>query len=245
MSPKDFSQNKISTILANSYGVKNTLDIAKKYNSKLIHFSSSVVYGPRRKDNKRISEEDLGMVDALSERSSYDEGKRFAETMVKNFSDVYGLDAKIIRLFRTYGPRMKLNDNQMIPDFIDNALSDKDLTVFGDQNFSSSFCYVSDVIDAVFKLIETDLTGPYNVGSDVDMPVGQVADKIIQLIESKSSVVYEKEVEFMSQLPLPDISKVVNDLGWMPVVTLEEGLKKTINDLRASKGLKTVKNINF
>ena len=122
-SPKHFNDNKIANLLANSYGVKNTLDLAVRYNAKLMHFSSSVIYGPRRAENKRITEDDLGQVDILSERGSYDEGKRFAETMVKNYRDAYKVDAKIIRLFRIYGPRMKLDEGNVMPDFISTLLA--------------------------------------------------------------------------------------------------------------------------
>lgn len=241
MSPKDFEKSRIDVLLANSYGVKNALDLAKKYEAKFMQFSSSVVYGPRRDEKKRIKEEELGAVDILSARSSYDEGKRFAETMVKNYQDVYNLDAKIIRVFRVYGPRMKLDDNQMIPDFIKDALDNKDLTIFGNKDFSSSFCYVSDVIDAVIKMMETDSSGPLNIGSDMDFSLTDLAEKIIKIANSSSKVVYAEEKLFMTPLCLPDIAKAREELGWMPVVTLEKGLEKSLEDIRASKGLKGVR----
>lgn len=240
MSPKDFSQNRTAILLANSYGIKNVLDLARKYEAKFIHFSSSVVYGPRRADNPKIKEEDLGIVDMLSERSSYDEGKRFAETMVKNYKDIYNIDAKIARLFRIYGPRMKLNDDQMIPDFIRDTLDNKNLTIFGDKDFFSSFCYVSDCVDAVTKMMETDLPGPINIGSDVDVNLTDLAQKVIEIIGSKSKIIYETEKLFMTPLCLPDITKAREELDWIPVVILEKGLEKSIEDLRASKGLKGV-----
>jgi UDP-glucuronate decarboxylase len=239
-SPKNFQSNREATLLANSLAVKNVLDLALKYESKLMHFSSSVVYGPRRTLNGRIKEDDIGQVDCLSERACYDEGKRFAETYVRTYQNVHGVNAKIVRIFRTYGPRMPLNDNQMIPDFVANALDGKDLVVFGNESFSSSFCYVSDVIDAALKMMETDLIGPINVGSDVDIPISKVAQRIIDLTGSSSRVVFSSPELFMSELPLPDITRASIDLGWMPVVTLENGLKKSIDELRASKGLKTV-----
>ncbi len=240
MSPKDFSENKINTILSNSYGVINALELARKYEAKFMQFSSSVVYGPRREDKTKIKEEDLGVVDMLSERSAYDEGKRFAETIVKNYATVFQVDLKIVRLFRIYGPRMKLNDDQMIPDFVKNALDEKDLIIFGDDSFSSSFCYVSDCIDAVIKIMETDTTGPFNIGSDVDIKLVDLAKKVISLIGSNSKISYNKEKLFMTPLCLPDITKMRNELGWMPIVNLNQGLQKSIDDLRASKGLKGV-----
>lgn len=238
-SPMNFDKNIIATLDASSLVMKNVLDMAVKYSAKILHFSSSVVYGPRRNENQKISEDDIGLVDMLSERGSYDEGKRFAETMVINYKRFYNIDAKIFRLFRIYGPRMSINDGQMIPDFITNALDNKDLEIFGDQTFSSSLCYVSDVVDASTKIMATDLFGPYNLGSDVEINLTEVASKIINMIGSKSNVVYKDKMLFMTPLCLPNISKIRNELGWMPIVTLENGLKKTIDDLRASKGLKS------
>jgi UDP-glucuronate decarboxylase len=245
MSPKNFEKNRIDNLLANSYGVKNALSIARKYSAKFLHFSSAAVYGPRREENEKIREDDIGEVDFLSRRSSYDEGKRFAETMVANYSDHYNLDAKIARLFRIYGPRMKLNDEQMLPDFINNALEGKDLYIYGNKDFSSSFCYVSDVVDFCIKIMETEKQGPYNIGSDVDVNVSDVAKKIIKKLDSDSKVKYTDERIFMSQLPLPDISKAVNELGWMPIMTLDKGLERTIDDLKANKGVKRFEEIEY
>ncbi|MFH1522281.1 MAG: NAD-dependent epimerase/dehydratase family protein [Patescibacteria group bacterium] len=242
MSPKDFEKNKMATLLANSYGIKNILDLVIKYKAKFMHFSSSVVYGPRQEDNKRIKEENMGAVDMLSKRSSYDEGKRFAETLTINYRDVYNIDAKIVRLFRIYGPRMKLNDDQMVPDFIRDALDNKDLVILGDKDFSSAFCYVNDCLDGCLKMMETDFKGPINIGSDLDVNITDLAKNIIEIVGSKSNITYAKENLFMTPLRLPDISKARNELGWMPIITLEKGLNKTIDDLRANKGLKGVKN---
>lgn len=240
-SPNNFLKNRIATMDSLSIGMKNILEIALKYKSKLMHFSSSVVYGPKFYNSSRVKEEDLGHVDTISKRSSYDEGKRFSETMVRNYKDYYNLDLKIIRLFRTYGPRMKLNDGNMLPDFIDAALSGKELKIYGDKNFSTTLCYVSDVIDAATKFMETDKFGPINIGSDVEINLTKVAEKIISTINSKSKIVYYPETLFMTPLCLPDITRARNELGWMPIVILERGLEKTIDDLRASKGLKGVK----
>lgn len=242
-SPKDFENNIIDNLLANSLAIKNILDIAIKYESKLLHFSSSVIYGPRRADNLKISESDIGLVDNLSDRSSYDEGKRFAETMIFNYKKVYHLDAKIIRLFRTYGPRMKLDQGHMIPGIINNALENKDIEVLGDEKFSSSFCYVTDVIDAATRMMESDLSGPINVGSDVNINITELANKIISMLGSKSKVVYKDEILFLTPLCLPEITKARNDLGWLPIVTLNKGLEETVNDLRASKGLKNMNSL--
>ncbi len=240
MSPRDFDKNKIKILMTNAYGTKNALDIAAKYESKFMHFSSSVIYGQRGSQNKKISENDFGQVDNLSPTSCYDEGKRFAESLVINYKEKFKIDTKILRLFRTYGPRMKLNDSQMIPDFINKALDDKELVIFGDDKFSSSFCYVSDCVDAALKFMESNLSGPVNIGSDVEVSLTELAKKIITMIRSKSDVSYSKELAFMRPLLIPDIAKARNEFGWMPVVSLDKGLEKTIYELRASKGLKGV-----
>ena len=239
-SPKDFAKNKIPTILASSYGLKNLLDLAVRYQAKIMHFSSSVVYGPKSNGSERIKESEVGKVDFLSARSSYDEGKRFSETMAENYRQVYGLDAKIIRLFRVYGPRMKLNQGNLIPDFITSALENTDLVIPGDEKFSSSLCYVSDCIDGCLKLMASQINQPVNIGSDVDFNLTKICELIIKILESKSKVKYAARHLFITELCLPDITKAREELGWVPIVTLENGLKKTIEDLRASKGLKTV-----
>jgi len=238
-SPKKFEENKLATMLALSYGVKNVLDLAVKYSAKLLHFSSSVIYGPRRQTNEKISESDPGVVDILSARGCYDEGKRFAETLAENWRQVHKIDAKIMRLFRVYGPRMKLNDGNLIPDYIDSALDNKDIVIPG-ENFSSSFCYVSDCVDAAVKLINSNLNEPVNIGSDIDVRLVKLVEIIKKYLNSKSTIGFGDSQLFMTSLCLPDIALARNELGWMPVVTLEKGLEKTINDLRASKGLKSV-----
>lgn len=241
--PIHFEKNRIANLLANSYAVKNALDLAVKYEAKFMQFSSSVVYGSRDSKNRLVSEENVGTVDMLSERCSYDEGKRFAESMVKTYKDVYKIDAKIIRLFRAYGPRMPLDQGHMLPDFISNALDNKDLVIYGDGNFSSSFCYISDCLDAIFKFMQSDLFGPINIGSDQDVSVTEMANKIITMLDSKSKVVFAEPMLFMTPLKLPDTSKARDQLGWMPLVSLESGLEKTIADLRANKGIKGINRI--
>lgn len=239
MSPRYFLENRVATLLANSYVVKNLLDLAVKYNAKLLQFSSSVVYGQRKSDQPglMIKESEWGLVDQLSERSSYDEGKRFAETMVSNYRAMYNIDARIIRLFRTYGPRMQAEDGQMIPDFITNALENKDIVINGDEKFSSSFCYINDVIDVIGKFMASELPGPINVGSDVDVNLTDLVKIIIKETNSQSKISYTDRHLFITELALPDIHLAKNELGWMPVVTLENGLKKTIFDIDANKKL--------
>ncbi len=240
-SPINFDKNKLANILTLSYGTKNVMDIALKYQANVVHFSSSVVYGERPADNQKVNEEKLGQIDVNSPRASYDEGKRFSETIVSTYKDVHGLNLKIMRLFRVYGPKMKLNDGRLIPDFIFNALDNKDIEIPGDKNFSSAFCYVSDVIDAAIKLMDSESSLVVNIGSDIDINLTDLAQKIISILDSKSKIIYGTEKTFITPLCLPNISRAREELSWMPIITLEKGLEKTIYDLRASKGLKTIR----
>jgi UDP-glucuronate decarboxylase len=239
MSPRRFLENRADILLANSYAVKNLLDLAVKYQAKFLHFSSSVVYGPRHPDDLglKVKETDLGVVDQLSERGAYDEGKRFAETMVANYRSIFNIDARIVRLFRVYGPRMEHDDDQLIPDFINNALDSKDIVIYGDENFSSSFCYIDDVLDGIFKFMNSELSGPINIGSDVDIKLKDMVEMIIKETGSQSVVKHTDSRLFVSELVLPDIYLARNELSWMPIVTLENGLKKTIFDIKAHKRL--------
>jgi len=239
LSPRNFLDNRLVILEANSSVVRNLLNLAIKNESKFLHLSSSVVYGGRDANNvnHKVKEIEIGSVDVLSARSCYDEGKRFAETMVNCYREVYNLDTKIIRLFRVYGPRMSLDDDQLIPDLISAALDNKDLVISGDRNFSSSFCYIEDAIDAICKMISSDLSGPVNVGSDVDVNLTDLANIIIKETEATSQITYSEQKLFVSELLLPDIYRVKNELGWMPIVTLENGIKKTIFSLQANNRL--------
>lgn len=236
-SAKNFGDMVIETLLSNSVGMRNILDMAVKYKSKLVHISSAVVYGPRTADRMYVTESDNGQVNFLGPRACYDEGKRFAETMVITYRDFHHLDFKIARVFRTYGPNMMLNDGQMIPDFMVNALDNKPLVIYGDESFSTSLCYVDDVVQGLIKLMDSDLTGPVNFGSDLECKLVDVANTIIKKTNSKSQVVFEKPLLFMTALAIPNLSFAKKELGWFPVVTLEQGLEKSLNYIKAFKQL--------
>jgi len=238
--PLSFDKNRLNNLLANSYVVKNGLDLALKYQAKYMHFSSAVVYGGRWDDFSRVPEDKLGIVDQLSLRSSYDEGKRFAESLVKAYKDVYQVDAKIVRPFRIYGPRLPLDQGFMIPDFISQALENKDLVVYGDATFKSSFCYIDDCLSAILKFMATDEFGPLNIGSDIDINITDIAKKVIEKVGSTSKIEYTKPLLFMTSLALPDLTRAKEILGWMPMVTFNNGLDKTIADLRNQKRRKTM-----
>ncbi len=238
MSPKHFEQTRMQTLYANSVGMKNVLDLAVKYHAKALFTSTSTVYGPRPADNHALKEEEVGCVNALSSRACYDEGKRFAETCCATYRQVHNVDVKIARVFRTYGPRERLFSGEMIPDFIVNALDGKDIEIYGDETFLTSLCYVTDVVDALIKLMNTDGDlGPVNVGSDLDMPIVDVVRTILEMTGSSSRIVFQPSLMFMTPLGLPDLAKAKEKLGWMPLVRLEEGLKKIIDYTVANRQL--------
>ncbi|MCG2694437.1 NAD-dependent epimerase/dehydratase family protein [Candidatus Parcubacteria bacterium] len=237
-SAKNFEKYKIDTLDANTSGMKNIMEMVLKYKSKFVHLSSSVVYGGREKNEGSVVEATEGIVDHLSPRACYDEGKRFVETMVATYHQVYKTDYKIARLFRVYGPRQRLFDGEMIIDFIVSAAQNQNLEIYGNESFKTSMIYVSDVVDALEKMLDapTDL-GPVNIGSDVDIKLADVAKKIIELTGSSSKIVYKKELPFITELALPSIKKIKDELGWLPLVRLEDGLKKTIDYTLAHKEL--------
>lgn len=237
-SPKKFEQYKMQTLLANSIVMKNVLDLAVRYKASVVHGSSSVVYGNRPIDGHLFREDEFGGGDILSPRACYDEGKRFSESMCATYAQVHQLNIKIARIFRTYGPRMPLFDAQLIPDFITNALDGKPLEIYGDETFQTSLLFVDDLVDGLIKLMMTpgDL-GPVNFGSDVDIPLLEVAQRIIEMTGSRSQVAFKPALLFLTQLGLPSLVKAKEKLGWIPLMTLENGLKRTIAYTMANKSL--------
>jgi UDP-glucuronate decarboxylase len=236
-SPKNFNDLRVKTLRANSLGTINVLELALEYKAKFLLTSSMVVYGPRFPDAPVFSEEYQGYVNFVGPRGCYDEGKRFAETAVVTYRDTYNLDAKIARIFRTYGPRLSLFDGHMIPDFVLQALNNKPMVVYGDEQFSTSLCYVSDVIEGLLKLMKSGEAGPVNFGNEQEYRMGEIAEKIKQMIGSSSAVVHKDPLLFMTPLGLPDITLAKNKLGWYPLVPLEEGLVRTIEYIRANQNV--------
>lgn len=237
-SPKKFDQYRMQTLYANSLGIKHALDLAVRYRSKVVFASSAVIYGPRPADAHVFVETEFGTSDLLSPRACYDEGKRFAESCCTTYKNVHGIDVRIARIFRTYGPRMPLYDGQMISDFITDALDGKDLELYGDETFRTSFVYVSDVVDGMIKLMNAapDVQ-VVNIGSDVDVPLIDVAQRIIEMTGSTSKITFKPPLLFMSQLGLPSMTKSKDTLGWIPLVTLDDGLKRTIEYTMSHKSL--------
>ncbi len=237
---KKFENLKIHSLWANSKAMLNTLDLAVKYKARYVFTSSSVVYGQAIKERQLFSEDHEGIVNHLSPRACYDEGKRFAETCVETYRQVYNIDAKIARIFTTYGPRMKLDDGLLIPDFILNALDGKDLVIYGDEDMEQSICYISDIIDGLIRLMKAGReVSIINLGSDIPLKMIDVANKIIQMTNSNSRIIFEDELLFLTKKGIPDLSLAKDKLNWLPLVRLEEGLQKTIDYTIANKELLT------
>lgn len=236
-SAKNFDKLKIHTLYANSIGVINVLELARNYQAKFLFTSSSVVYGPRKKDNPFVKENDLGLVNFIGPRSCYDEGKRFAETIITNYRDAYNMDVKIARVFRTYGPREALFDGQMVPDFVLQALNNKPLVIYGEEDFSTSLCFIDDMIQGMIKLMDSKEKIPINLGYPEEYRLADLAQKIIEKTNSQSKVEFRGALPFTSPLGLPDISLARERLGWFPVTRLEDGLKELIDYVKANKML--------
>jgi len=235
-SPKDFEKLKMKSLTANSAAMLNTLDLATKHHAKYVFASSSVVYGEAKKEKVSFRETDQGVVDHLTPRACYDEGKRFAETCVETYRQVHGLDAKIARIFTTYGARMRLFQGLLIPDFIVSALEGKDLVIYGDENLSTSLCYISDVVTGLIQLMAAEPeVKVVNLGGEEIYRFKEVAEKIISLTNSSSRVVFEAPLLFLSRKGAADLTYVKDVLGWMPLTRLEDGLEKTIEYVTANK----------
>ena len=236
---KNFDQFKIQTLLSNSLGNHHVLELAKKYRARVLLASSSVVYGERADKTALVQETDMGLVNHLTPRACYDEGKRFSETMFETYRQVHGLDIRIARIFRTYGPRMPLFDGQLIPDFVLNALDGSDLVMNGGLDFSTSLAFVTDVIDGITRIMGApEYPGPVNLGSDVNLKLVDVAQMIIDMTESSSKIVEGESFAFLSELALPRIDRA-KELGWFPLVRLEDGLRRTVEYMKANRLLLT------
>ncbi len=237
---KGFEEFRIPTLLTNSIGTRNMLDVAVKYKAKFLLASSAVVYGNRSAEKSMFAEEDLGVVNHLTPRAPYNEGKRFAETMVATYAEVHSLDAKIARIFRTFGPRMPLFQGHQIPDFVLAALENKPLVIAGDAATTTALVYVSDVVDGLIRCMRADASvRVVNIGSDHELPMRDVAATMITLAESTSEIVYETAPPFLTQMGLPNLTKARELLHWIPLMRLEDGLSKTIDYVRANKLLLT------
>lgn len=237
-SAKKFDHLRMQTLLTNAVGTRNVLDMAVKYKARVLQASTSVVYGSRAPGGERVREDEIGLCNQASPRACYDEGKRFAETAFFTYAAVHGLDARIARVFRTYGPRERLNDGEMVPDFVLDALEGRDLVIYGDEGFKTSLLYVTDLVDGIVRLMRASKNpGPVNFGGDEELRLADVARTLAGMTGSDSKIVFEPPLLFMTQQGLADTRKAVDELGWIPLVRLEDGLKKTVEYTMAAKGL--------
>lgn len=227
-SPIDYLQLPIQTLKVGSLGTHKTLGLAKEKSARYLLASTSEVYGdplihPQKEDY-------WGNVNPIGSRGVYDEAKRFAEAIVMAYHRYHHLDTRIVRIFNTYGPRMRLNDGRAIPNFITQALENKPLTVFGDGSQTRSVCYVDDLIDGIFRLLLSDETEPVNIGNPDELTMLALAREIIEITGSKSEIEFRPLPEDDPKVRQPDISKAKSLLGWEPKVSRRKGLEKTIKD---------------
>ncbi|MBI4426496.1 MAG: GDP-mannose 4,6-dehydratase [Candidatus Kerfeldbacteria bacterium] len=235
-SPKDYNAAPIETLLANSFGTKHVLDLAVKYRAKFLHVSTSAMYGEPLEDTP-FPENYWGYVDPIGPRSAYYEGKRFAESLVVNYRKKYHLDGKIVRMFNTYGPRMRLTDGRMIPDFVKSALANEPLVMYGTPDDRSTYCYISDMIEGLLRMMQSSEAGPLNLGNPEPHRIVDVAQAIIKLTNSRATVRYEPHLPYTAKQGIPNIRLAKEKLGWFPVVPLADGLQRTVDYMRGSRAL--------
>jgi dTDP-glucose 4,6-dehydratase len=226
-SPKDYLEHPIETLDVGSVGTRQMLEIARKKNSTFLLTSTSESYGDPQVHPQ--VETYWGNVNPVGPRSCYDESKRFAEAMTMAYHRKFGVRTNIARIFNTYGPRMKLNDGRIVPAFVDQALRGAPMSVFGDGKQTRSFCYVSDLVDGLYRLMQSDERYPVNLGNPREMTVLEFAENIRHLTGDTVPVQYFPLPEDDPKQRKPDITKAQRILGWNPGVTLEDGLKLTLD----------------
>ena len=227
-SPIHYQNDPVQTIKTCVNGAINMLDLARKNNSKIIQASTSEIYGDPEVHPQRESYR--GAVSIDGPRACYDEGKRCAETIFWDYRRQHNVDVKVIRIFNTYGPRMQKNDGRVVSNFVVQALTNKDLTVYGDGSQTRSFCFVNDLVEGIFLMMNKEkFPGPVNLGNPVEISMNDLANEIIQLVGSRSKIVYKDLPTDDPKQRCPDISIAQEKLGWQPKFDRIEGLKKTIN----------------
>jgi dTDP-glucose 4,6-dehydratase len=229
-SPVDYLELPIQTLKVGSLGTHKALGLAKEKGARFLLTSTSEIYGdplvhPQREDY-------WGNVNTIGPRGCYDESKRFAEALVMAYHRQHGIDTKIVRIFNTYGPRMRLNDGRVVPAFVSQALKNKPLNVFGKGQQTRSFCYCSDLIEGIYRLMTSRVNDPVNIGNPVEMTVLEFAREIIRATGSRSKIVFRPLPQDDPKQRRPDIGRAKSRLGWEPRVALSEGLVKTIEYFR-------------
>jgi dTDP-glucose 4,6-dehydratase len=234
-SPIDYLRVPIQTLKVGSLGTHNSLGLAKAKRARFLLASTSEVYGdplvhPQREDY-------WGNVNPIGPRGVYDEAKRFAEAITMAYHRAHGLETRIVRIFNTYGERMRLDDGRAIPAFFTQALRGEDVTVFGDGSQTRSLCYVSDLVDGIFRLMSSDVSDPVNIGNPYELTIRQLAEKVIALTGSRSRIVTRPLPIDDPKVRQPDITRARTLLSWEPRVTLDEGLPRTLEYFKKKLGL--------
>ncbi|MDH3743524.1 MAG: SDR family oxidoreductase [Acidobacteriota bacterium] len=236
-SPIDYLELPIQTLKVGSLGTHNTLGLAKAKGARYFLASTSEVYGDPLIHPQ--PESYWGNVNPVGPRGVYDEAKRFGEAMVMAYHRYHGLETRIVRIFNTYGPRMRPRDGRVVPAFIDQALAGQDLTVFGDGSQTRSFCYVDDLVEGIYRLLTSDINEPVNIGNPAEMTILQFANAILELIESPSEIAFRELPVDDPKTRQPDITRARELLGWEPKVPLEKGLSATIEYFRELRTVST------
>jgi dTDP-glucose 4,6-dehydratase len=233
-SPIDYLELPIPTLKVGALGTHKALGLAKEKGARFVLASTSEVYGDPLEHPQK--ETYWGNVNPIGPRGVYDEAKRFAEAMTVAYHRFHGLDAKIVRIFNTYGPRMRVNDGRAVPAFASQALRNEDVTIFGDGSQTRSFTYITDLVDGIIKLMLSPENNPVNIGNPTEMTIKQIAETIIRMTGSKSQIVYRPLPTDDPKQRRPDITRARTLLNWEPKVALEEGLVTTIDYFRTKIG---------
>lgn len=230
-SPIDYALLKIQTLKVGSLGTHNALGLAKAKGATFLLASTSEVYGDPLEHPQR--ETYWGNVNPVGPRGVYDEAKRFAEAMTMAYHRCHNIDTKIVRIFNTYGPRMRKHDGRALPTFISQALANEEITVFGNGSQTRSFCFVSDLIDGIYRLLLSKEHDPVNIGNPTELTILQMAQEVVRRTKSGSAIVYRELPEDDPKIRRPDITRATTILGWSPRVSLDDGLTTTIEYFRA------------
>jgi dTDP-glucose 4,6-dehydratase len=225
-SPVFYRDFPIKTLKVGALGTHKTLGLAKEKDATYLFTSTSEVYGDPEVNPQ--PEDYRGNVDPYGPRSCYDESKRYGEALVRGYRDKHGLDVRVARIFNTFGPRMRLDDGRVIPNFMTQALTGRDLTVYGDGEQTRSFCYVSDMIDGLVALLDSELEEPVNIGNPDERTINELAEVVIDATESKSGITHGELPPQDPEVRQPDISRARSALQWEPTVSLREGLRASI-----------------
>jgi len=229
-SPIDYLRLPLHTLKVGSYGTHNALGLAKAHRARFLLASTSEVYGDPKVHPQ--TEDYWGHVNPIGPRGVYDEAKRYAEALTMAYYRQQGVDTHIVRIFNTYGPRMRPHDGRAIPTFIRQALADKPITVFGQGEQTRSFCFVSDLIEGLWRLIRSDHHEPVNIGNPGEFTIHELAEVILKVTGSKSQIIYEALPQDDPAQRRPDITLAERLLGWAPTVELEEGLRATLASMQ-------------